>query len=483
MRFRRSYLLALLASLIVAIPAHAAASTPPDAALVLSIFSSALALLLPIGLTLLVAGGLEPEQARQATLTLLAAVGLAVLSYWAVGFALQFGGIGLVDSRPGFDGLVWEWSALNESWGTGWGMAGLSGFGLLGAGATADAYLLFLSRLPWVITAALIPLLALRGRAPAPVTLVGGLLSGGLLYPLTGNWSAGGGWLAHLGRNLGLGHGLVDFANAGPVFLVGAAAALAGMLIFLPRHARRAPDEIVPLPPVHLPLLTITGAGLLLVGAVGWALSNPLLDWAHLAPALAAVDVLLAGAGGALLPIAYTWFATGHADPLMAARGLAPVRSVAWPWPASCRPGPRWPWAPSADCSRPCSPTCSPKWFAWTTAPAASASSASAPSAACSPWRCWRTAASARAGTASAPKRTWASPVRASAACGPRSGCRPIGRVRCRPNWPASRPKPSSVSCSPPSPSAHWPSSCAGNESNLLLSQLHLPQHRVDRAA
>ena len=323
MRFRRSYLLALLASLIVAIPAHAAASTPPDAALVLSIFSSALALLLPLGLTLLVAGGLEPEQARQATLTLLAAVGLAVLSYWAVGFALQFGGIGLVDGRPGFDGLVWEWSALNESWGTGWGMAGLSGFGLLGAGATADAYLLFLSRLPWVITATLIPLLALRGRAPAPVTLVGGLLSGGLLYPLTGNWSAGGGWLAHLGRNLGLGHGLVDFANAGPVFLVGAAAALAGMLIFLPRRARRAPDEIVPLPPVHLPLLTITGAGLLLVGAVGWALSNPLLDWAHLAPALAAVDVLLAGAGGALLPIAYTWFATGHADPLMAARGLA----------------------------------------------------------------------------------------------------------------------------------------------------------------
>ncbi len=203
-------------------------------------------------------------------------------------------------------------------------MAGLSGFGLLGAGATADAYLLFLSRLPWVITATLIPLLALRGRAPAPVTLVGGILSGGLLYPLTSNWSVGDGWLSNLGRNLGLGHGLVDFAGAGtrlprrrghspgrhPDF-------------FAPSGARRAPAEVVSLPPVHLPLLTITGAGLVLVGAVGWALSNPLLDWTRLSAALPAVNVILAGAGGALLPIAYTWFATNHADPLMAARGLA----------------------------------------------------------------------------------------------------------------------------------------------------------------
>ncbi len=317
--------LTLIGGALLVTPAQAAGATPapPDPALVLSLFSSALAFLLPLGLTLLTAGGLPPEQARQATSTLLAAMGLATLSYWAVGFALHFGGVGLVDSRPGFDRLIWEWSALDESWGTGWGMAGLSGFGLLGAGATADAYLLFISRLPWVITAALIPLLALRGRTPAPVTLVGGALSGGLLYPLTGNWSEGGGWLANLGRNLGLGHGLVDFAHAGPVFLVGAATALAGVLIFLPRRAPRPAGETPALPPVHLPLLTVTGAGLLLVGSIGWALSNPLLTWAHMEPALAAINVLLAGAGGALLPIIYTWFVTNQSDPLMAARGAA----------------------------------------------------------------------------------------------------------------------------------------------------------------
>ncbi len=121
MRICRCLPMALLTSLIVAVPAHAASSTAPDASLLLALFSSALALLLPLGLTLLIAGGLEPEQARQATLTLLAAIGLALLTYWAIGFALQFGGIGLVDGRAGFNGLVWEWSALNESWGTGWG--------------------------------------------------------------------------------------------------------------------------------------------------------------------------------------------------------------------------------------------------------------------------------------------------------------------------------------------------------------------------
>ena len=34
----------------------------------------------------------------------------ALFSYWAIGFALQFGGIGLIDGRAGFNGLVWEWS-------------------------------------------------------------------------------------------------------------------------------------------------------------------------------------------------------------------------------------------------------------------------------------------------------------------------------------------------------------------------------------
>lgn len=301
----------------------AADSSGIEITILLPLVMTGLALLVPVGLTLLVAGGLPPESARQATLTLLAALGLGILAYWAVGFALHFGGIGLIDSRPGYNGLIWEWTALSERWGAGWGMVGLSGFGLQNAGATADAYLLFASRLPWIVTATLIPLLVLRGRAPAPVTLAAGLLLGGFLAPMAGNWSSGGGWLANLGVNLGLGHGYVDLGDAGPVFLVGAAAALAGILVFVPRRPRMAAGEPVPLPEVHLPLLTATGAGLLLIGAVGWALANPRLDWQTIPPALVLVNVLLAGAGGALVPSAYTWFVSGAISPLFAARGLA----------------------------------------------------------------------------------------------------------------------------------------------------------------
>lgn len=320
---RWSFFAALVIPLSVWTGRAAADSNGVETTTLLPLVMTGLALLVPVGLTLLVAGGLPHEQARQATLTLLAALGLGVLAYWAIGFALHFGGIGLIDSRPGYDQLIWEWTALSERWGTGWGMVGLSGFALQNAAATSDGYLLFASRLPWIVTATLIPLLALRGRAPAPVTLVAGLLIGGFLAPIAGNWSSGGGWLANLGTNLGLGHGYVDFGDAGPVFLVSAAAALAGILVFVPRRPRLAPDAPATLPLVHLPLLTVTGAGLLLIGAAGWALANPRIDWQTIPPALVLVNVLLAGAGGALVPMGYTWFATGGASPLFAARGLA----------------------------------------------------------------------------------------------------------------------------------------------------------------
>ena len=116
----------------------------------------------------------------------LGAVGLAALAYWAVGFALQFGGVGLAHVRPESADLVWEWSALPAAWGTDWGMAGLSGWFLSGPSITPLAYALFLAHLPWAITAALLPVLALRGRAPAAATLVLALVTGGIIIPWPG---------------------------------------------------------------------------------------------------------------------------------------------------------------------------------------------------------------------------------------------------------------------------------------------------------
>src|SRR5215203_1109205 len=86
---------------------------------------AALALLVPAGFVLVGVAGLDPARAWDAALGGLAAIGLASFAYWAVGFALQFGGVGLVYSQLGLRDLVWEWSPFAADWGAGWGVAGL----------------------------------------------------------------------------------------------------------------------------------------------------------------------------------------------------------------------------------------------------------------------------------------------------------------------------------------------------------------------
>ena len=309
------------------------------------ILAGCLAFLVPVGLTLLASGAASEDKAADVALTSLAGIGLGVLGYFACGFAFQFGGIGLFSELPGVENLIWEWSFLDVRWGAGWGMLGLKGFFLGGEADNPAAYALFFSQLAPVTTAVLIPALSLRGRVKAIVIVLGALLLSAVVYPILGNWVWGGGWLAHLGSNLGLGHGFIDFAGAGLVNLVGGTAALAGILTFRLRRLkeeRSSPEAVSPLsaralsvppserepaemPPVHLPLLAILGSLLLILGWLGWALASPLnaLTDVNNEPAVVAVNLLLAAAGGTLVASLYSWFTTGRADVLMVTRGLA----------------------------------------------------------------------------------------------------------------------------------------------------------------
>ncbi|MBI1296098.1 hypothetical protein GC175_14185 [bacterium] len=286
--------------------------------------AAGLSFLIPAGLVLLGAAGMSPQRAWDAALGGLAAICLAGFGYWATGFALQFGGIGLFYPDPQLSDLVWEWSALPVDWGAGWGMAGLRGWFLSGIATTPAVYALFLAHLPWAVTAALLPVLALRGRAPAVATLLVALFTGGVFYPIAGNWVRGGGWLAALGNNLGLGHGLVDFGGAGTVFAVAAGITFAALLIWLPRSAPRSLFDPT-LPPVHLPLLAVVGALLLLVGVLGWNWANPIQAsvLGEVAQLRGGVNALLFAMGGGIVPLLYTWFVTGESDPSMTARGVA----------------------------------------------------------------------------------------------------------------------------------------------------------------
>ena len=288
------------------------------------LLTAALALLVPAGFLLIGVAGLPPQRAWNAALGGLAAIGLAGAAFWAVGFGLQFGGVGLVYPQEGLRNLVWEWSPLSTQWGSGWGVAGLAGWFLSGAAMTPLTYALFLAHLPWAVLAAMLPVVALRGRAPATATMILALIMGGFIYPLAGNWVRGGGWLGALGNNLILGHGFVDFGGAGTVHLVAAGVALAALVVWVPRRPQR-PVEAEKLPPVQLPLLAVTGSLLIMAGTIGWLWSNPLQmsSVGDLGLMRGSVNMMLFASSGVIAPLLYTWFVAGKSDPAMTARGLA----------------------------------------------------------------------------------------------------------------------------------------------------------------
>ena len=286
-----------------------------------------LALLLPAGLILIAGGTLAGRRPAKSAVAGLGALALAAISFWAFGFAFQLGGVGLEADLPGLDGLIWEWaSPFNLDW----GVMGLRGFLLLNEASTPAALSLYLAYLPPLAVATILPLLSLRERMPGWMAALGGLLVAGLVYPVAANWFTGGGWLMHIGRTLGLGHGYVDPTGLSTAAVVGGLSALLGILFFGRRLPPLPEGELPALPPAHLPVLAVLGAALFVVGGMSLAGANPIHTQAGLFTPRVGVNLALAAAGGAILPCLYTWFTTGNADSLMAARGaVAGVLSVA----------------------------------------------------------------------------------------------------------------------------------------------------------
>ena len=84
----------------------------------------------------------------------------------------------------------------------------------------------------------------------------------GILYPITGSWQWGAGWLSELG--------FADFAGSTLVHSVGGWAALAGALILGARKGRFGPSgEVVPMPGSSIPLATL-GMFILWLGWFGF---------------------------------------------------------------------------------------------------------------------------------------------------------------------------------------------------------------------
>lgn len=245
---------------------------------------------------------------------------LGMLGFYICGFAIMFGGLGAIGTMGGYAGLNHEVAVTVA--GKSFGLFGAKGFFLTGESYDVAVFALFLFQMVFMDTTATIPTGAMAERWKFSSFMVYGLLVGSIIYPVYGNWVWGGGWLATLGSNFGLGHGHLDFAGSSVVHLTGGVLALVGGKIIGPRIGKYKKDgSPVPIPAHSIPMAMI-GTFIL---AFGWFGFNPgsTLAGGDLRISVVAVNTMLAGSTGALAATLWMWLVrTGKPDPSMMCNGL-----------------------------------------------------------------------------------------------------------------------------------------------------------------
>ena len=156
-----------------------------------------------------------------------------LFAYWIIGFAIQMGGAAGNGNLGGLQSLNSE--HMLTLFGTSWGIFGQCGMFLAGHTYDVGVMVIFLFEMVFMDTALTIVTGAAAERWKFAAFAVSSVLMGAFTYPLFGNWAWGGGWLAQMGTNLGLGKGYCDFAGSGVVHAVGGLTALALALIIGPR--------------------------------------------------------------------------------------------------------------------------------------------------------------------------------------------------------------------------------------------------------
>lgn len=252
---------------------------------------------------------------------------LGMLGFYVCGFALMFGGY-----YQGPVGIGWEpalgqgLQLLNKeySWeilGKPFGLFGYTGFFLGNNVLDTAVFTLFLFQMVFMDTTATIPTGAMAERWRFSNFVLYGFWVGALPYALFGNWVWGGGWLAQLGINFGLGHGHVDFAGSSVVHMCGGMIAIAGAAVIGARVGKFGPDGKPRPIPGHNIVFVIVGTFIL---AFGWFGFNPgsTLAGTDLHIGIVAVNTMLASATGAMATYMVMMIKFGKPDPSMLCNGM-----------------------------------------------------------------------------------------------------------------------------------------------------------------
>ncbi|HOO89230.1 MAG TPA: ammonium transporter [Syntrophales bacterium] len=257
------------------------------------ILAAVLVMFMQPGFALLEAGFCRAKNACNILMKNLMDFAFGSFFFWFIGFGLMFG-------------------AGNALFGT-------SGFFLHDAGTTFDSLswtsvpleAKYFFQLVFCATAATIVSGAMAERTKFKAYIAYSIITCAIIYPISGHWIWGGGWLASLG--------MWDFAGSTVVHSVGGWLALVGAVLLGPRIGKYAADGTPkPIPGHSIPL----GALGVFILWFGWFGFNPgstmaaVPDIAHIA-----ATTNIAAAIGAIAAMLTSWILFKKPDPSMSFNG------------------------------------------------------------------------------------------------------------------------------------------------------------------
>jgi len=240
---------------------------------------------------------------------------VGAIGYFLVGFAIQFGGSGGAVGL-GSGGSILD--AMLKIPGLG-GIMGYKGFMLSGT-YDAGVYALFFFQMVFMDTTVTIPTGSMAERVKYSAYVITAFFISMILYPFFGNWVWGGGFLATLGSNFGIGHGVVDFAGSAVVHSMGGMIALSGAIVLGPRIGKFKKDGTSRSFPGHNIPMAIIGTIILFFCWFSFNAGST-LNASDFRLAIVATNTMVAGAIGGLVAMFYMWIKYGKPDPSMTANG------------------------------------------------------------------------------------------------------------------------------------------------------------------
>lgn len=265
------------------------------------IVAAVLVMFMQAGFLLLEVGFSRAKNAGAGVAKVLVNFSIAALCYWAVGFALAFGGLGEIAGTHGF--FLDVGSSIEE--------AGKS-IPFVETYSISPAAFMFFQFVFCAVSLAIVWGATLE-RIKFGAYIIYAVIFSAVLYPVLSHWIFGGGWLQ-------VNIGMQDFAGSTVVHLIGATGAFAALLLLGPRIGKYTKDGKPRAIPGHS--MPLVGLGVLILW-LGWFGFNPGSTLGAIGGRFAEVVVVtnLAAAAGVIAAVGTMWMLSKTIDIGMAGNG------------------------------------------------------------------------------------------------------------------------------------------------------------------